>query len=113
MASRTGAKNVELPVDTEVIERIPLFKFVLLIKRVVAVFGSKMARNLYSAFNMFPFLQQLKFEAGLKLLSCSWGATAPRYHNFYAVIPLLEEHGEGPETQSSFGTTFLLPIQRH
>ena len=40
---------------------------------------------------MFPFLQQLKFEAGLKLLHRSWGATAPRYHYFYAVSPLLED----------------------
>ena len=78
------------PLILEVIERIPLFKFVVLIKRVAAVFGSNTARNLYLPFTMFPVLQRLKFEAGLKLLRRSWGTTAPRYHYFYAVSPLLE-----------------------
>ena len=39
---------------------------------------------------MFPFLQQLKFEAGLKLLRRSRGATAPRYHYFHPLSALLE-----------------------
>ena len=69
---------------------MPLFKFVVLIKRVAAAFGSNAARNLYSALAMFPFLQQLKFEAGLKLLRRQWGASTPRYHYFYSVTPLLE-----------------------
>ena len=56
------------PPIREVIERIPLFKFVVLIQRVAAAFGSNAARNLYWAFTMSPFLQQLNFEAGLKLL---------------------------------------------
>ena len=70
---------------------MPLFKFVVLIKRVAAAFGSKAARNWYSVLTMFPFLQQLEFEAGLKLLRRSWGATVPRYQYFHAVSPLLED----------------------
>ena len=79
------------PPVPEVIERIPLFKFMVLIKRVAAAFGSNAARNLYSAFTMFPFLQQLNFEAGLNLLCHSSGATASRYDYFYAVSPLLQD----------------------
>lgn len=75
----------------ELIERIPLFKLVVIIKRVATAFGANAARNLFSAFAMFPFLQQLKFEAGLKPLRRQWGASAPRYHYFYAVSPLLED----------------------
>ena len=74
----------------EVIERIPRFNFVVLIKRVAAAFGSNAATNLYSAFIMFPSLQQLKFEAGLKLLHRSWGATTPRYHYFMPCTPFLK-----------------------
>ena len=51
----------------ELIEHIPPFKFVVLIKRVATAFGANADRNLFSVFAMFPFLQQLKFEQASSL----------------------------------------------
>ena len=77
---RSAQRLWSYPPIPEVNERIPLFKFLVLIQRVAAVFGSNAARNLYSAFTMCTLLQKLKFEARLKLLRRHWGATAPRHH---------------------------------
>ena len=71
------------------LERIPLFQFTDLLKKVVALKSESMARNLYSALCLFPCLSQLRFEPTLKAVKRNWGAAVPRYHTFYRVQPLI------------------------
>ena len=91
MAPRASAKTVELPVGTGGNRTHTALQVRGTHQEGGGSFRVKRSKECMFGVRQVPFRQQLKFEAGLKLLRRTWGATAPRYHYFYAVSPLLED----------------------
>jgi hypothetical protein len=75
---------------------VPHWRLALLIRQFAGLTSWHQARNLYSAWVMFPPCQQLRFETALKPAKQAWNASKPKYDWFFDVGPLFQIFKNNP-----------------
>ena len=85
------------------IDKCPLWKIALALKRFAQAYSPAQARNAYSALMLLPCCQHLRYETCLRPLKRQWGASKPKYSTFYEVEPLLGEMLNAPLPTSEEG----------